>query len=534
MSKEKQYINIIRTNQNIKVDYQVLESNSITQTSQSVFLLQDNIFSSDTLFKLHSLEQNISQTYISALCESKEQNIVSNKEVKSKNCSYIPFDATRNIELNNTIVDAATLFNNNGNIDYLYSPFTILYTHLQENLEENSLNLFIHNDNIYALILNEEKRSVDSAIKSITPFSEIKNSEFYNDEVVEQKLYEEVYQLELTDIISSLTKSYYEKFNNSNFIEKVNIFYSMKQLSDEQLNNLSDEIMMDITYNSIHLDNMLYSIVQKNNAAKYSFINPRNKKTSFSIFTWFLIAVLTTGIVALFIILLDNDKEDIKEEVTQEIHEEPTQETKIQKIIQDIKIPDHRYINEARIAMIQNLFDTIDDQSVLKEIQIQEKESTMICDFFTLEAQKQFFETNIVKLYKKSEIVLMSESKDALTTIVTNNELLEPMKIEYKNYILANNVYMDSVASEVYLQKLLGDDVKIIFENETTQKYNIQNFTLTIHVKEPVHFYKMIESISKQSYSILLSYPIEFIKTTDSLEVTFSLFLNQNKKESDK
>jgi len=530
MSKEKQYINIIRTNQNIKVDYQVLEGDSITQTSQSVFLLQDNIFSSDTLFKLQALEQNIPHTYISALCESKDQRIVSNKEIKSKDCSYIPFDATSNIELHNTIVDAATLFNNNGNIDYLYSPFTLLYKHLQENLEENSLNLFIHNDNIYALILNEDKRVVQSAIKSITPFSEIKNSEFYNDEVVEQKFYEEIYQLELTDIISSLTKSYYEQFNNSNFIEKVNIFYSMKQLIEEQLAALSDEIMMDISYNSIHIDSLLYSISQQNTASKYSFINPRNKKTSFSVITWIIIAILTTLIVAMAIILLDT-KEDQQEEIVQEVQEQKIEERKVQKVIQDIKIPDHQAINEVTISMIKNLFDTIDDQSVLKEIQIQEKESTMICDFFTLEAQKKFFEMNIIKLYKKSEIVLMSENQNALTTIITNNEPINPRQIEYKNYILANNTYMDSIASEKYLQQLLGNDVKIVFENENTEKYTTQNFTLTVHIKEPLHFYKIVESISKQSYSIVLSYPIEFVQTTDNLEVTFGLLINQNKQE---
>lgn len=523
MSKEKQYINIIRSNQNIKVDHQVLLNNEVIQSAQSVFLLQDNLFSSDTLFKLQALEQNINPTYISAICESKEQKIIPNKEVKSKDCSYVPFDAVSHIELHNTMIETATLFNNNGNIDYLFSPFTLLYNHMLSHVEANSLNLLIHNDNIYALILNDEKRCVENAIVSITPFNEIKNSEFYNDEVVEQKLYDEIYLLELTDIISNLTKAYYEKFNNTNFIENVNLFYSMKQLSDEQLETLSDELMMEISYKAINLDNIIYDISQRNTATKYSFIEPRSKKTSLSLSTWIIIALLTTLIVITSIFLLDNQDETpaVEQKIEQTSKESP-------KIIKEITIPDHRMINESTITMIQDLFDTLDEQSVLKEIQIQKDESTMICEFYTLTSQEKFLNDSIKKLYKKSEIVLASESNQTLTTIITNTTLLEPIKSEQKNYVLANNTYLDTIASEKYIQELLGNDVKVIFEEKVNSKYETHIFSLTVLIKEPVHFYKIIEVLSKQSYSITLNYPIEFIKTTNALEVTFTLHFNQN------
>jgi len=44
MSNQKQYVNVIRSNQNIKIDNQVLENNSIISSNQSVFLLQNSLF----------------------------------------------------------------------------------------------------------------------------------------------------------------------------------------------------------------------------------------------------------------------------------------------------------------------------------------------------------------------------------------------------------------------------------------------------------------------------------------------------------
>ena len=526
MSNLKQYINIIRSNQNIKIDQQVLENESVINASSSVFLLQDNLFSSDTLFKLQALEQSVKNTFITALSESKEQKIVTKVDAKHKDCSYIPYDSNHFIEINNTIIETSTLFNNNGNIDYLVSPFTLLQNYLSSNLEANSLNLFIFNDNIYVIILGEDKRYVKSTILTLTPFNDIKNSEFYSDEVVEQKLYDEIYLLELTDQISNIIKNYYEEFNNTNFIEKVNLFYTIKQLQDEQINALSEDLMLEINYEQIHLDTLLFDITQKSNAAKYSFIEPRPKKLALSKNTWAIIA-LSSLILVFLVIYFMQDNEEIKEEPS-EVKKEITkkEDTKKKMVIKENKLPNHVFNNTQQLEFIKKLFNTLDDNTVLKEIQIQNDESTMICDFYNINAQEKFLNNTILKLYEKSEIVLMSSSNNALTTIVSNNTLLELPESKMMN-VKATHTYMDDLLTQKYLSDLLGKETKILSEDEQNKKYSQHIFTLTVKVKEPIHFYKIIDVINNQKHSITLDYPIEFIKTNETLEVTFTLHFNQ-------
>lgn len=532
MSNQKQYINIIRSNQNIKIDNQVLENNSIISSNQSVFLLQNNLFSSDTLFKLQALEQDIKETYISAICESKNQKIISKVDAKNKECTYIPFDSTHSLELDNTDIETITLFNNNGNIDYLVSPFTLLQNFLSNSLQSNTLNMLIHNDHIYTIILDENKRYIYGNIVALTSFNDIQNSQFYHDEVVEQKLYDEIYLLELTDLLSNTIKDYYAKFNNTNFIEKINLYYSIKQLNDEQITTLQDELMLDISYEQIHLDALMYDIATRNTATKYSYIEPRSKKTSFSLTTWIIIALSSLIIVFAIIFFMSENKEIEKEVVTDKVIEkilkkEDVQEKKKKKIIQEIKLPNHIYNNQSMLLLLQDIFNTIDDNTVLKEIQIQKDESTMICDFYTIEAKERFLNKTILSLYKKSEIILMNSNDNILTSIISNNKLLHKPKFEKKYYMNNIDNYMDHIASQKYLQDLLGNDLTIVFEDEIKTTYTKQIFSLTANIKEPSHFYKMIETINKQAYSINLDYPIEFVKTNNSLETTFTLIINQ-------
>jgi hypothetical protein len=525
VSNLKQYINIIKSNQNIKVDHQILENNLVISASSSVFLLQDNLFSSDTLFKLQSLEQSIKTTFISAICESKEQKIVKKHDAKKKDCSYIPYDSNNFIELNNTNIETSTLFNNNGNIDYLISPFTLLQNHLTTNLEANSLNLFILNDNIYMIILGEDKRYIESAILSLTPFNDIKTSEFYTDEVVEQKLYDEIYLLELIDQISNIIKNYYEKFNNTNFIEKVNLFYTIKQLQDEQIETLGSELMLEISYEQIHLDTLLFTITQKHNAPKYSYIEPRPKKGLLNKNTWAIIAL--SSIILVFLVIYYMQETQQKEnKITKDVLTKTNPKEKAPIQIKEIKLPDYVFNNTIQIEFIKKLFDTIDENTVLKEIQIQEDESTMICDFYTINAQEKFLNSTILKLYEKSEIVLMSSSNETLTTIVSNNTLLDIPETKMAK-VTTTDPYVDEFLTQKYLSELFGKDTKVSFEEEKNTKFSQQFFTLTTKVKKPIHFYQIIETINNQKYSITLAYPIEFIKTNDSLEVTFTLIFNQ-------
>jgi Ca2+/Na+ antiporter len=281
----------------------------------------------------------------------------------------------------------------------------------------------------------------------------------------------------------------------------------------------------------------LFDVTGRSNVTKYSFIAPRSKKTTLSITTWLIIALVSLIVVFSVIYFMMDKKEEIpqqKENNLEKIKVEEKETPQKSKVIKEIQLPDHGTNNQEMVTLIKKIFDTIDEKSVLKEIQIQEDESTMICDFFTPKAQEKFINKSILEVYEKSEVVLMSSNNDVLTTIVSNNTLLDLPKQESKHYTKSQQTFMDDLASHKFLQELLGNDITIVFEDEIISKYSTQIFSITANIKEPVHFYKIMDVINNQNYSITLDYPIEFIKTNETLEVTFVLNINQTLPNKDK
>jgi hypothetical protein len=364
-----QYVNVVKNQQNIKIDYQIVDNDMIVKTEQSVFLLDDGNLSNDTSFKLQTLEDTLPKTYISAICESTEQKIVSKDVTPSNDESLIVYDNNHNILLKHNIINDTKMFYNNSRIDYLFSPFSILQNNIAKNLFPNSLNLLILNDTIYAIVLDKDMRYAHSAIASLTPYDEIKNSQFYNDEIVEQKLFDEVYLLELTDAISNITKEFYEQENNANFIESVNIFYVIKQLNDKQLESLQETLMMDIEYTHILIDEDIYELSKKQNVVKYSFISPRKKQTGLPLWAWIIIAILSTLLtIGVIYTLMDTEEVEQQKEIVKKETPKKVVKTEV------IKLIDHNNSNAQNVKFIQKLFDLIDDNSTLKEIQLQKYE----------------------------------------------------------------------------------------------------------------------------------------------------------------
>ncbi|MBI3874098.1 MAG: hypothetical protein HY307_03755, partial [Arcobacter sp.] len=132
-SKEIQYISIIKMEQNIKLDHQVFTNNKLLTAEQSVFLLDNGKISNDALFKIKVLENEIENTIVSAICEDADQIIIDRHSAKNKNDIALTFDLSHNIILGKESVKTTKSFYNNGNIDFLISPFTILNEELIQN-----------------------------------------------------------------------------------------------------------------------------------------------------------------------------------------------------------------------------------------------------------------------------------------------------------------------------------------------------------------------------------------------------------------
>ena len=522
-NKDIQYVNIIKMQQNIKIDYEILNNNKTIKNEQSIFLLDNQNLCIDTKYKLQTLEHNIPQTYICAICEDSNQTIVEQTSQIPTNNQKVLFDHNHNIILDNNSINQINNFYDNR-LDYLISPFTILHHKFNEKLEANSLNILILNNKLYSIILDENKRYKYSAIEELISFEDIKQSNFYTDEVVEQKLYDEIYTLELNEKISNITQKYYESNNDNSFLESINIYYNIKQLNDTQLNSLEENLMIKISYEEIDINHILYDIIKKSSAKRYSFTTPRTKKQPLSLLAWIVIAIVSTAITAglVYYFTLDEKTKPIKEQHKKQLTKKVTK-------IEEILLPDHIYINNYIRTNILDIFNTIDDKSVLQEIQIQKNESTLVYNFIDENSYNDRLKTKLLKIYKNSENILTSKNNNIYSAIVSNTNPIKPYPAKaLKKYKSTNNKTLNSKGLEKLL-KSISKDIKIKYLATTQTKYITDTFKIVMKVKTPQEFFNFISKINHQKLSIVISYPIEFAKINDKIEITFLIKINQNR-----
>jgi hypothetical protein len=527
-SKDIQYINLIKVEQNIKLDNQVFTNGKLLTAEQSVFLLDNNKLSNDALFKIKVLENEIPHSFITAICEDITQEIVSKNRAKSKTEVELLFDTSHTIVLDKSSIEITKSYYNGGNIDYLISPFTILHDEIMLDPKANSLNLFIFNNTIYAIFLNEKKRLGYSTITTLTPYTDIKKSNFYTDEVVEQILYDEIYLLELGESITTILKKYYETSNSSNFCENVNIFYVIKHLENKHLETLKTNLALDINYNPINIDDTVDAIARRENIENYSFTKKRTKKSKYTILIWFLIALVTTaGALYSFYFLQSSESNDGNTNLTKQ--EKTTKKT------EEVDLPNHIATNQNTINLIVKLFDTIDDNSVLKEIQIAKNESTIIYDFKAINPFEEALKPKLLKFYERSENILTTENKGIFTSIISNVNLLTKVEPVSKKYIpTTKERFLSTDDGKKGIEQLFNNNATVKLVTKTEDKFVKYTYDVSTVLGTPIEFFDIIKLLEKQNYSIILDFPIEFSQTNKGLEIHFKLIINQNKLQSPK
>lgn len=520
-NKSIQYINLIKIEQNIRIDNQVFINGKLLTAAQFIFLLENNNLSVDTLSKIKTLDNGVNNSFITAICEAKTQKIIKNSEIKDKNDVTLLFDSFHSIILNKADIDFAKAHLNDGNIDYFISPFTILHDEIMLNPQANSLNLFILNNSIYAIFLNSKKQFGYSSINSLTPYFDIEKSNFYKDKIAEQTLYDEIYLLELEETIHTILKKYYETIQPSNFCETVNIFYVIKHLENQQIESLKTNLALDVVYTPISIDDTVDSIARRKNIEYYSFSKKRVKRSKFSILVWFLLTLLVATSVLYGFYYFQSSNKTITEVLSS---------TYKQKIEQEIDLPNHISTNRSTIELITNIFNTIDDDSLLKEIQIAQNESIIIYDTKTINPFEKILKPKLLQFYEHSERTFTTEKNGVFTSIISNINLLTKPKIVTKRYIPINQErFLSAQDGKKGIEQLFHNNAVVKLVGSKEKKIIQYEYDVSTTLQTPIEFFNIIKLLEKQYYSIILDYPVEFSKTKQGLDIKFKLFINQNK-----
>ena len=516
-SKESLYINTIKYDTQLKLDYKELKDDEIIKAENSVFLIDSELLSSDIAHKINSLQSEIPNTYISTLLIHDVCKLIPKTESKNiEECAISHFDDEFDIAILNTTLFETKHFYAKTGIDFIYSAFNILNLHLQQNVCRNELLIFLFNNKAFLLVLNDESSVVFSDTVDLPTFESVKDSHFYDDDIVGQKLFDEIYYLELNNIIHNTLNKFYEE-KAETFIEEITILYTLKQLSNEQIEQLGDELILKINYHPINIEEELFQL-SKDKHLKKSFIKPRKKvdKNRFN-FIYIIVFLLFAfyGVYQLFLNVT-------KEEVT-------PQDKQIQKIID---LPNHIENNNKITKRINNIFKAIPYDVVLERMRIDNDNLQLKAILLRDDTFIKSLSPELKKLYKDVEIRLLDNNKKSMIPSIVQAQnsirLDDNESKEYENkYIIDEFLPISRVTEQ--LKTIFSKDAIVKFKASQNNEITKFTYLVNIIVRSPKEFFENIEILNNELYSISVVYPISMIKVEDSLEVEFILEFNQPK-----
>ena len=523
-TKESLYINAVKYDTQLKLDYKKLNNEEIIDTDNSVFLVDNDLLPLDIAQKLNSSQEEIDNTYISTLLINDTTKLVPKAiSAKLKDCEIAKFNNEFDIAvLKTTLFETKNYFVKTG-IDYVYSAFHLINLHIDKNISRSEFIVFLFNSKAFIVILDAAGIIVHNTILDLACFDTIKKTHFYDDDIDGQKLFDEIYYLELNEIIHNTLNAFYEKKNNV-FVEKVTILYVLKQLSQEQIEQLGEDLLLKVEYHPINIDEEIFEL-SRDKHLKKSFIKPRKKKKkrNYTNLYIFLFIVLV-GFLAYQVYLRVDFNELFKKETISE------KTADIEKIENILELPDHIALNDQIEQRIKSIFETIPNEVYLKELKIEKNILELKGNFLNEGIFASALKPNLNKLYK--EVVYSTSSSDKKVNIdgviLARNdiELNKTYKTYDKQYLTDEFMALDRVTEQL---KILMPIDSIIKFNTTASNSTITRFVYSVNilVKDPREFFDMIEVLNNELYSIHIAYPISMLKTEAGIEIEFVLVFNQ-------
>ena len=517
-SKKSLYINAIKYDTQLKLDYKKLNNEQIIETNNSVFLVDDDILSHDIAHKLNALQKETASTYISTLLISDTTKLVPKSlSSKLKGCEISELNADYDIAvLKTTLFETKNYFEKTG-IDYIYSAFHILNLHLEQNICKNQLLIFLFNNKAFIMILGNDASIVFNKTVDLPNFESIKKTHFYDDDITGQKLFDEIYYLELSEIIYNTLNKFYEEFKDV-FVEKIVILYAVKQLSNEQIEQLSEELILTIDYHPINIDEEIFELT-KDKHFKKSFIKPRKKtkKTNFNNIFIFLFFALTFFAIYQAFININEKKEEV---------------VVVDKTL--IKLPDHVNLNDKIEKRIKSVFSKIPYDIVLKDLKLNANSLEINATLLNYDTFIKSLQPALKNIYNQIDIKIEDENKDKKNMLDAKIIASNALKLDDVIY----KTYTDKYITDEFMPiSRVSDQLKILFPENTIIKFNSSKnedvtkfyYSINMLVKSPNDLFNLIEMLNNELYSINIMYPISMIKNLNDLEIEFKLVFNQPK-----
>ena len=136
-TKESLYINAIKYDSQLKLEYKKLNNEEIVGMDSSTFKVDNDVLSPEITQKIKASQEEIPTTYISTLLINDTTKLVPKSlSDKLKDCEVAKFNNEYDIVvLKNTLFETKNYFAKTG-IDYIYSAFHIMNAHIEKNVSK--------------------------------------------------------------------------------------------------------------------------------------------------------------------------------------------------------------------------------------------------------------------------------------------------------------------------------------------------------------------------------------------------------------
>src|SRR5574344_1737707 len=508
--KETMFINVVKQNNNLKVEYKKYINNKEISEDNSTFLLDGDILPDNIVQKLNNLQNENDLSYISTLLLSDTTKLIPKSiSPKVKDCEIINFNEAYDIVvLKTTLFETQNYFGKTG-IDYIYSAFHIMNAHIQKQSSKNELLFFIYNDRAYILIVD------------LLTFDAVKRTHFYEDNLEGQKLFDELYYLELSELLQKILKNFHES-QKEIFIQKVSFLFALRNLTKEQLTNLSLELMLKVDDYSVDIHDELFSLSRNPNVLK-SFVVPRKKKKkkdSRYIFVFILFAMMFYGGYKIYN-MIDFRKIAINLNLIEAT-----------KTINLEKLPDNILNNSNIEHRIKAMFNTTPQNVLINRLISKYK---VLDQTITAKVKENLdlLKQSLNKIYQTVETKKLDEKQESnFEAIVVAKDELEIKDVVYGIFT------KDYLQDELFDKESINEQLKILLPEHSIIKYietlnankvEIFSFSVNTIVKEPKDLFNIFTNINSELYSITISKPILMKNTNLGIEVDFIIEFNQLK-----
>ncbi|OCL99865.1 hypothetical protein AAX29_00915 [Aliarcobacter thereius] len=502
--KDTLFINLIKQQNQLKVEQKKFKRDNIDKISSSTYLINEDVIPTNIATKINQIQED-GNAYSSTLLLSDTTKIVPKKSARVKDCTICDFDLRHDIVvLDTTLFETKNFFAPCG-IDFIYSAFHIMKQHIIRHNSRSELLLFIYNSKAYILIVDKHSNIIFNEVVPLLSFDTVKKTHFYEDDLEGQKLFDELYFMELNNLIQNVLLNFHKQREDI-FVQKISLLLPLKNLSKEQINTLSQELKLKIDDYAIDIDSEL-DILTKENLGASSFVKPRIKKVKNDpryIILIFLFAILFYGT---YFILKDINFIQLAEKLDL---------IKSEKTVK-IDLPNHIENNENIIFKIKKVFDTIPSKVTINSFRI-DNNSLDLELLAKDETNLKLLTSSLNNIYKDFNL----NKKDD-----KNEDFF--VDISFKKEIKDDNIYkninkIDYLTDEVFALEDIEEQLKTILKEGSELSFikkdelsliNKFTFLVKMEIDNPNELFEMISKINSELYSINITYPI-IIKQNES------------------